>query len=307
MKKSIFLAGILLPVLSYSQTADSSAKPILLTASPRLGGITITNQVAPIKAGGSTFTMQSPVADIGIPLYKDLSGKHPLLIKTGVRYQGLFLSNEKNIGSDNFHSLTVPLLVSYSLSSVTSIQLIGAATVASDFKRNIEGEDVQYLAGVRIGFRPRRSFKYGVTLSYISSYSGKYIIPIPDIDWEISKRLSLTAIIPARATLKYKITEAQSLGITAGFNGGQYRLNDQAQGQYIHLQQYNGGLIYDLKLGQRWKVNLVAGHTFMQRLQTFNMDQKISFNKINQMNDRVPNVSYRQNSFIFQGGISYIF
>lgn len=105
MKKDIFLAGILLPVFCYSQNADSSTKSILLTTSPRLGGVNITNQVASIKAGRSTFPMQLPVADIGIPLYKDFSGKHPVLIKTGVRYQGLLLSNENNIGSDNFHSL----------------------------------------------------------------------------------------------------------------------------------------------------------------------------------------------------------
>jgi len=45
---------------------------------------------------------------------------------------------------------------------------------------------------------------------------------------------------------------------------------------------------------------MIAGHTFMQKLETFNMDQKVPFDKFNKLNDRVVSVSYHQNSFIFQ-------
>ncbi|NII29200.1 hypothetical protein HB364_29240 [Pseudoflavitalea sp. X16] len=307
MKRSIFLTGMLLPLLSYSQSADSITRSRLLTAAPRLGGVTITNQVAPINANGNTFTMQLPVADIGIPLYKNFTSKHPVLIKTGLRYQGLLLSNEKNIGSTNFHSITVPLLFSYSFSRATSITLLGSVSVGSDFKRSIESEDMQYMAGVRIGFRQNKSFKYGVTFAYINSYSGEYLLPLPDFDWTINKKLSFTGILPARASLKYKLSAAQSLGLTASIGGSMYRLHEGEQAQYLHLRQNSGGLLYDLSLGKRWKFSLIAGHTFMQKLETFNMDQKIPFNKFNELDDRKPNVSYSQNSFIFQGGISYQF
>jgi hypothetical protein len=308
MKRSLFLGGMLLPVLAWSQNADTTLRSKLITTAPRLGGITITNQVAPIKADGNTFTMQIPTADIGIPVYKKFTSKHPILIRTGIRYQGLLLSNEKNISSTNFHSITVPLLASYSLSRATNIGFIGMATIGSDFKTSIREEDVQYTAGVRFGFRQNKAFKYGVTMTYVRNYAGEYLLPLPDIDWTISKRLSLTAILPARASLKYKLTEAQSLGLTASIGGAMYRLNEAGkEKQYLHLRQSSGGLIYDLKLGQRWKLNLVAGHTFNQRLETFNMDQKVSFNGFSKLNDRKANVSYQQNSFIFQGGLSYQF
>lgn len=307
MKKSIFLAGMLLPAFGYSQSTDSIAPSKLATASPRLGGITISNQVAPIKANGSTFTMQQPVVDIGIPLYKDFTSKHPVFIRAGIRYQGLLLSNENSIGGTNFHAVTVPLSFSYSFSRATNITLIGLATVGSDFKHSIEGEDVLYTAGVRVGFRQDKAFKYGVTFTYVSNYSGQYLLPLPDIDWTINKRLRLTGIIPARISLMYKLTEAQSLGLTASMSGSMYRLNEGKQPQYLHLRQNSAGLSYDLRLGQRWKLNLIAGHTFMQRLETFNMDQKVSFNGFSKLNDRVANVSYRENSFIFQGGLSYQF
>jgi len=308
MKRSFFLMGMLLPVLSYCQSADSSSvHKKLTTTAPLLGGITVTNSVAPVDAGGNTLTIQQPIVDVGFPVYKDFSAPHPILIKTGIRYQGLFLSGGQNISSNEFHSITIPLLVNYSLSRTTSISFVGLASVGSNFKRSIGTEDILYTAGVRVGFRQGKSFKYGVTLVYTSNYSGKFLLPLPDIDWTISNRLSLTGIIPARASLKYKLSAMQSLGITASLNGSMYRLNGDAKDQYIHLRQNSAGLIYDLKLSRRWKLNLVAGHTFSQRLETFNMDQKVPFDGFGKLNDRVANVAYRQNSFIFQGGLSYEF
>ncbi|TWJ03186.1 hypothetical protein JN11_00723 [Mucilaginibacter frigoritolerans] len=308
MKRSLFLIGMLLPVLSYCQSVDSSSMhKKLTTTAPLLGGVTVTDIVAPVNAGGNSFTMQQPIVDVGFPVYKDFSAAHPILIKTGIRYQGLFLSGEQNIGSTEFQSITVPLLVNYSLSRTTSISFVGLATIASDFKRSIGAEDIIYTAGVRVGFRPSKSFRYGITLAYISNYSGKFLLPIPDIDWTINNKLSLTGIIPARFSLKYKLSEIQSLGITGSLNSSMYRLNDEAKGQYLNLQQNSAGLIYDLKLSQRWSLNLIAGHTFSQRLETFNLDQKVPFDGFTKLNDRVSNVSYRQNSFIFQSGIAYGF
>jgi len=108
---------------------------------------------------------------------------------------------------------------------------VGLAIVGSDFKRSISAEDILYTVGVRIGFQPNNSFRYGVTLAYISNYSGKFLLPIPDIDWTISNKLSLTGVIPARASLKYKLSEIQSLGITGSLNSSMYRLNADTKDQ----------------------------------------------------------------------------
>ena len=307
MKKGLILGGILLPYLIHAQHTDTTRSPLVTTA-PRLGGVTITNLAAPIKANGNTFFMQLPVVDISIPLYKNFSSVHAVLIKTGVRYEGLLLSNEKNIGnSSGFHSLTVPLVASYSFSRTTNLTLIGLATIASDFKQNIVADDILYTTGVRIGFQPKSALRYGVTFTYIHNYSGDFFLPLPDIDWMISKKWNLAGVLPARVSLKYKFVPSQSIGITAWSLGSMYRVNEGKEKQYLNLQQYSAGLIYDLNLGGRWKVTLSAGHTMMQRLETFDMTQKVSFNNIKKLYDRTPNVSYRQNSFVAQGGISYQF
>ncbi|MEO3406954.1 DUF6268 family outer membrane beta-barrel protein [Mucilaginibacter sp. CAU 1740] len=308
MKRLLFLMGILLPLAGYCQNSDtSSTRKKLTTTAPFLGGVSVSDMVTSVNTNGNTFTIQQPIADIGFPVYKDFSTGHPLLIKAGIRYQGLYLSGEENIGGNAFHSITVPLLLNYSFSQTTSISFVGVATAGSDFKQNIDANDILYTVGIRLGFRPSKSFRYGVTLAYMSNYTGKFILPLPDIDWAISDKLSFAGIIPARASLKYKLSASQSFGVTASLNGSMYRLNEGATDQYIHLRQSSGGLIYDLKLARRWKLNLIAGRTFSQRLETFNLDQKVSFNGFTKLNDRIANISYRQNSFLFQGGLSYEF
>jgi hypothetical protein len=307
MKGALFLTGILLPVFGYSQNADSIQQSKLTTTSPRLGGINISNIAVPIRTDGNTFIMQLPVVDIGIPVYKKLSSKHPTLIRVGIRYQGLLLSNEKEISGNNFHSITIPLVYSYSFSRSTNISLISLTSVGSDFKQNITGNDILYTVGVRVGFGQKKAFKFGVTLTYSRNYSGVFLLPVPDIDWTISKRLNLTGVLPARISLNYKISQSQSLGLTASVGGSMYRLNESQKKQYMQLQQSSGGLIYDLKLNQRWKLNLITGRTFTQRLETFNMNQKVGLNSFGKLNERISNIYYSKNSFVFQGGISYQF
>lgn len=307
MKRSLFLTGMLWPALALTQSPDSSRQQKLTTTAPRLGGITVSNIIAPVKANGNTFYMQVPAADIGYPVYKKLQSKHPVLIRLGLRYQGLLLSKEQYISSNNFHSVTVPLIFNYSFSRAKNISLIGLASLASDFKRSITGDDLLYTVGVRAGFNQNRAFKFGITLTYTSNYSGTFLLPIPDIEWAISKKLNLTGILPSRISLKYKLSQARSLGITASFGGSMYRLNEGLKPQYLQLQQNSAGFIYDLKLNQRWRMNLISGYTFTQKLETFNMDQKVGLNSFGKLNDRIPNISYRSNSILFQGGISYQF
>lgn len=308
MKKCFFfLTGLLLPVLSYCQSPDTIKNKKFLTTSPFLGGVNVTDIVTPVKVNNNTVTLQQPIVDVGVPVYKDFSTVNSVLIKTGIRYRGLFLSNEKKIGENAFHSVTVPLLLNYSLSRAKTISFIGLATAGSDFKRGIEANDILYTLGVRIGFRSIKSFKWGVTLVYTRNYSGQFLLPLPDFDWTINDNWNFTAILPSRASLKRRLSNSQSLGVTMAIDGSMYRLNTNEQPQYLHLRQNSAGLLYDLTLGRRWKFTAVAGHTFMQRLETFNMDQKVPFEGFAKLNDRVANISYKQNSFIFQGGLSYQF
>ena len=307
MKRALLLAGVLLPFIGLTQTPDSNRQSKLLTVAPRLGGIALTDAVTPMRINGAGSMVQQHILDFGLPLYKDFTSPHPVFIKSGFRYENLIVPNIPALGSGAFQSFTIPLLASYALSRTTNLTFIGLATVSSELKQSLSFNELQYTAGLRIGFQPSKQLRYGVTLTYVNSYSGQLLIPVPDFDWTINHHLQLTAVVPSRISLKYKLTANQSLGLTSGYAATTYGLADGKSKQYLSWQQYSGGLIYDLKLSGRWNINLVAGHSFMQRLETFDQQEKASFDNFSELNKRKPIYSDRQTSFVFQAIITYQF
>lgn len=327
MKKSIFLSMAVLfsPALVLAQAINDGP---LQTVAPKLGGINITGMMAPISSNGKNFLINQLVVDLSAPVYKNFNTPHPEIFKVGIRYQGMFLSGESSVGADplesnlglnnnfsgqnslggkTFHSLTIPVSYTYVINPSTNLTAIAAVGFGSDLKKNLPSSDLIYTAGVRMGFQQDRNFKYGVTLVYNKTYSGTYLIPIPDIEWAINDRWNLSAALPIRTTLRYKINSSQSIGATFGLNAGEYRLNGEQKGKYVQFQQMSQGLIYDLKLWNNWKLNIIGAYTLMQKLQSFDNDQKISLDDFGGLKNRKTNYSNQSKSLVVQGGISYQF
>lgn len=325
-KKNIFLliAVLFSPALSLAQAINDGP---LQTVAPKLGGINITGMISPISSNSENFLINQVVVDLSTPVYKNFNTRNPEIFKIGIRYQGLFLSGESSIGADPlqsnlglsnnlsrpntvggkaFHSIVIPLSFTYVLSPATNITAIAAVGFGSDLKKNLPPSDLIYTAGVRMGFQQDKDFRYGVTLVYNRTYSGTYLIPIPDIEWTINDRWNLSAVLPIRTSLRYKLNSWQTVGATFGLNAGEYRL-DQQRGKYLQFQQMSGGIVYDLKISQNWKLNLMGAYTLMQKLQTFDNDQKIKLDDFGALNKRKTNYSNQSKSMVVQGGISYQF
>ena len=309
----LLLASSKLPAQGKVNMNDSlraEKKQPVATAPPLMGRININYMLAPVDAGTNNFTISQLTVDEISPLYKLTKKRspHPVILRFGLRYQGLFLSGEKAIDGDNFHSISVPLMLTYVTSRNTSITGILSGGVASDFRKTVTSDDIFYNIGLRFGFRQTKRFKFGVTLVYSDTYVGRTLIPLPDFDWTISSRWKLEAFMPTRLALKYKLNKTQTLALVQSLNTASYRLNDSTKvGKYLQLQQVSGGLMYELNIGRHWAFNLMGGYAFSQKLQTFNNDQKISFNSLATMKDRVKVVSYEKASPMFQATLSFKF
>ncbi|BAV05532.1 hypothetical protein SAMN05421788_10521 [Filimonas lacunae] len=313
MKQTFLFILTVISVRSYSQTttSDSLSKRLsqpLTTAAPLLGGVNVSYLVSAPGTDNNTFTMNQAVVDVSTPIYRAMKTKHPLFIKTGLRYQGLYLNGEKQIGIDNFHSFTIPVFMTYVFNRNTNLTVLANAGVGSDFRGDLNAEDIYYTAGMRFGFRQSKNFRIGVTLIYSKSYAGTNLLPLPDIDWTISKHWRLEAFIPFRTSLKYKFNEHQTLAFTQGFQTGNFRVHDYTgTGKYLQLQGVTTGLMYDHTFNRRWNIYLIAGMAVSQKLQTFTNDQQLGLNQFSKMNDRIPTVSYEKGGIVGQAGINYKF
>jgi hypothetical protein len=220
----------------------------------------------------------------------------------------MYLAGESSIGVNNFHSVTIPLSVTYIVSRNTNITGIASAGVGSDFRKDVTGSDIYYNAGVRFGFRQTKNFKLGVILVYSKGYAGSTLLPLIDFEWKISERWKLEAVTPVRTSLKYKLDKVQTLALTQGLNAAAYRLNDSSKvGKYIQFQQLNAGLMYERIINKHWLFSLTTGYAFSQKLQTFRNDQKISLNDLGAMNKRIKETSYEKASMMVQAGLMFRF
>jgi hypothetical protein len=298
MKYTIMLLLLATSSIAFGQdtTAKKDLTQRLVTVAPSRGGLNVNYMIAPV----GDFTIQQMILDENTVLYRT----RKVFVRAGLRYQSLYLSGTKSIEVNNFHSISIPLSVTYILSRNTNITGILSAGIASDFRISPTGSDIFYNAGVRLGFRQTKAFKLGVILVYTNTYAGTTLIPLIDFEWKISDRWKLEAVTPVRSSLKYKLDKAQSLAFTQGYNIAYYRLKDSA---YLQFQQITTGLMYERIINKHWTFNLITGYAFNQKLQTFKNDQKISFNSLANMKDRVKEASYQKNSFILQGALIFRF
>lgn len=306
LRVSAQLPGKALP--SPNAIADSLKVKIdsVIPAKPLLGAFIFRTAASQMNAGGFNFVAYQTFADISSPIYGSIKGKHPYFGQLNLKYQGLQLAGEKNIGQSVFHNFSMAIFHNYIRSKSNFITVIALGSVGSDFKRSIIASDLNLVLGVRVGWRQNKAFKIGVIFVYANVYSGQYLLPLPDFKWSINDHWTLSGLFPIKTSLKYKISNTQSLGGTFDLGGGAYRLNDfSANRKYIQLSQFSAGLVYDVAINRKFKMALFLEHAVMQKLQTFNSNEKAFLNQFNKK--RTAEVSYIRTSFVLQAELRYLF
>ena len=316
---------LLMATVSYSQERDSLAiskqkrdslktkitrVSLRPTKAPLLGGFNLGVIITPMETDDDNFTVQQYSLEIASPIYGSKKSKHPYFGKVSLKYEQMRLSENQIIDHTDFHNLRMLFSHSIILPKRKILTFIGSAGIGSDFKEGIKGEDIYFHTGVRMGWLNNKKFIYGVSLMYVNTYVGQFILPIPDFYWQIDERWSLNGLLPVKTSLDYTLSQSASIGLAINLNTSNYRLHEEEnKDQFIQFFQYNGGLNYEKIVKERWKFSVFAGYTLMQRFQTFDNDKKVGINdfKALQEEDRA-NISYdKEKSPVFQFGFSYLF
>ncbi|WEK34313.1 MAG: DUF6268 family outer membrane beta-barrel protein [Candidatus Pseudobacter hemicellulosilyticus] len=299
--------SIRIPEAQRDSLQQAAGRPLTSTA-PRLGGINVSGVLFPVSGNGKDFLIQQFSAEAGTPVrILKLKSNRPYFFRASLRYQGLYLSGEPFIGSNNFHSVTANLSYTTILSRSTHLSIFGLTGVASDFRKSITGSDLYYTVGARIALRQDKDFKYAINLVYTDMYTGSFLLPIPEFAWTINDKWSWTGFLPIRTSLKYKLSKQHQLGWTTTFQGATYRLNSGAGDEYIQHQQVSTGISYDWQLNHRWDLNIIGGYTLSNKLQTYSNSEKAGFNAFDKIQDRKWNLSYDRNTPFIQAGFNYKF
>lgn len=177
----------------------------------------------------------------------------------------------------NIHGFIVRTGIVTELSNDREIQLLFAPRLMSDFN-NINSDHFQF--GGLAMYKKKYSSK--ITVGYGAMYNqelfGPYLVPLVDLDWQLSERWSITGMLPIYSKIKYKINDNFDLGVAHFGLITSYQLGaPENNGDYIERSSIDvtayarhriaGNLYVEGRFGQ------ALGRSYAQ----YAADQKVDF------------------------------
>ncbi len=158
-----------------------------------------------------------------------------------------------------------------------AIQLLFAPRHMSDLN-NAEGNSFQLgaLAMYEKKFHERLSIAFGAM--YNQEFFGPYLVPLINLNWQLSDRWSIAGLLPVYAKINYKITNNFTVGISHFGLVTTYRLNDEAyKDDYIERQSIDLCLFGRYKLAGNLYLEGRFGRSLSRSYTQYAADQKVDF------------------------------
>ena len=158
-----------------------------------------------------------------------------------------------------------------------AIQVFLAPRLMSDFK-NIDIDHFQ----LGVMFLYEKKFRDGVKIGFGALYNreffGPNLVPLVNLDWQISERWSVTGLFPIYGKVKYKVNEKLSAGISHFGFVTTFRLGDPAyEGDYIERQSIDESLFARYQLFGNIFLEGRFGYALGRSYAQYEADQKVDF------------------------------
>ncbi len=157
------------------------------------------------------------------------------------------------------------------------IQILIAPRLMSDLK-NIDGNSFQFGGMVMYEKKFSDNLTMGFGAMYNQELFGPYLVPVINLNWQLSDRWSINGLLPVYAKINYKVCERFTAGISHFGLITTYSLGDpEYKGDYIERQSI------DLALFGRYQIagNIYLEGRFGQSLgrsyAQYEADQKVDF------------------------------
>ena len=158
-----------------------------------------------------------------------------------------------------------------------AIQVFLAPRLMSDFK-NINIDHFQLGVMFLYEKKFRDGLKIGFGALYNREFFGPNLVPLVNLDWQISERWSVTGLFPIYGKVKYKVNEKLSAGISHLGFVTTFRLGDPAyEGDYIERQSIDESLFARYQLFGNMFLEGRFGYALGRSYAQYEADQKVDF------------------------------
>ena len=157
------------------------------------------------------------------------------------------------------------------------IQIFLAPRFMSDFQ-NVDGSHFQMGGLALYEKRFKDNLKMGFGAMYNQEFFGPYLVPLINLDWQISDRWSIVGLFPVYGKVKYQVNERLSTGLSHFGLITSYRLGDaEYEGDYIERKSIDEALFARYNLGGNFDVEARVGYALGRSYAQYEADQKVDF------------------------------
>jgi len=158
-----------------------------------------------------------------------------------------------------------------------SLQIIFSPRLMSDFK-NIDDNHYQFGGMLLYENRFNEKLKMGFGAMYNQEFFGPYMVPLINLNWQLSQRWSVIGLLPVYAKIKYNINNRLNAGISHFGLTTTYRLGDpEYQGDYMERKSIDETLFARYRFGTKMYIEGRFGYAIDRSYVQYEADQKVDF------------------------------
>ncbi len=159
-----------------------------------------------------------------------------------------------------------------------AVQIFIAPRLMTDFK-NINSDHFQMGALFLYEKKFREGLKMGFGLMYNQEFFGPNLVPLVNVDWQISERWSVTDMFPIYGKVLYKVNERFSAGLSHFGLITSYRLGDpEYEGDYMERKSIDEALFARYRLFGNIYLEGRFGYALGRSYAQYEADQKVDLN-----------------------------
>lgn len=192
------------------------------------------------------------------------------------------VSNNEELTSDisnpiNIHGIILRTGLYHKLSKDRDLKVFFTPRLMSDFN-NINGKHFQYGGMFLYGKKVHENLSMGFGINYNQELFGPYLVPLIDLNWEISDRWSIVGVLPIYGKVKYKVNDRFNFGLSHFGLITSYRLGEDAySGDYIQRSSIDETMFARYHLSKNIHIEGRIGFALSRSYAQYEADQKVDF------------------------------
>ncbi len=255
---------------------------VSLTAQQTLDILTVSGRYGFPQSYDSVLTNKGKEAALNVNLVAPIKFNSKTIWYNSLNYFYFNVTNSETQPPEianpiNIHGFILRTGLYQKFSKDRAIQLLFAPRLMTDFN-SIDGKHFQF-GGV---FMFEKKFRETLTMSFGAMYNqelfGPYLVPLINLNWQLSQRWSIVGLLPVYAKVKYKVNDNFDMGLSHFGLITTYALGDpEYKGDYIERQSIDLALYGRLRIVGNIFVEARFGHTFGRSYTQYEADQKVDF------------------------------